>query len=280
MPSVIPATQAGRLKRSRSRPAMIPTTPACQPSPATSSTARPASICASPSRRAASSTEASTPWRWRFTASSASAMSRASPGSSPSRRRTPRSACPSRPEALMRGPSAKPSAMAPGAPRTCATSSNAASPGRSRRAMTRRPWVTNARLSPVSGMTSHTVASATRSSSSSRSGSARSANQPERRSARTSATMPRKQTPAAQDPPRPDRSSLRLGLTVASTGGGGPSAVWWSNTTTSATPRIAASASCAEVPQSAQMTRLAPRPVSARRAGAFGPYPSRNRSGT
>ena len=96
-------------------------------------------------------------------------------------------------------------------------------PGRARRAITRRPCTTRARFSPVSGITSQTVASATRSSSSFRSGSARPANHPARRSTRSVATAARKATAAAHTPPSPLAQSARLGFTVASTGGGGPS---------------------------------------------------------
>ena len=51
-----------------------------------------------------------------------------------------------------------------------ATSASATSPGRSRRAMTFSPCRTSARLTPISGATSATVASATRSSIAIRSG--------------------------------------------------------------------------------------------------------------
>ncbi len=99
-------------------------------------------------------------------------------------------------------------------------------PGRDRRAMIFRPWQTSARFTPVNGITSHTVANATRSSSPSKSGSGRAANQPRRRNARTVATPAMNATAAAHSIESPEASSSRLGLTVASTGGGGPSALW------------------------------------------------------
>ena len=161
--------------------------------------------------------------------------------------------------------------MAEGESFAWATSSSAARPGRSRRAITFSPCATSARLTPSSGITSHTVANATRSSSALRSGSGRAANQPVRRSVRTVATAARNATPAAQRPCRPEASSSRFGLTVASTGGGGPSVLWWSSTSTSAWPATAASASAAAVPQSTQTIKLAPWRTRASSAGAFGP---------
>ena len=95
-----------------------------------------------------------------------------------SSRRRPSSASLIRPAALMRGPRPKPQVIAVGRSRAAAASSRAAMPGRARRAITRSPWLTRARLSPRSGITSHTVASATRSSSSRRSGSGRVAKKP------------------------------------------------------------------------------------------------------
>ena len=80
--------------------------------------------------------------------SSVAASARASTGSSQSSRRRPSPASSIRPAALMRGPSAKPSVCESGTPRAPATSSRAARPARSRRASTRRPWTTKARLRP------------------------------------------------------------------------------------------------------------------------------------
>ena len=97
-------------------------------------------------------------------------------------------------------------------------------PGRARRAITRSPWVTRARFSPVSGITSHTVASATMSRIASRSGSRRAAKKPVRRSSRSVPTAVRNAIAAAHSVPRPEPQSSRFGLTVANTDGGGPSA--------------------------------------------------------
>ena len=77
------------------------------------------------------------------------------------------------------------------------------------------PCATSARLTPVSGTTSHTVPSATRSSHCSRSGSGRSAYQPASRSARLTATASRKATPTAASAPCGLVSSSRFGLTTA-----------------------------------------------------------------
>ena len=49
-PSAIPATQAGRLKRSLIRPATMPTTPGCHAGPLTTSVACPLAACASAAR--------------------------------------------------------------------------------------------------------------------------------------------------------------------------------------------------------------------------------------
>ena len=156
------------------RPATMPTTPACQPSPCDQrrGAARPR-----PGRRLGRGPRPSCRPRppggrgwccragWR--------CARASTGSSVRRRRRPRLESLMRPAALMRGPRAKPQVMAPWDVAAAAASSRAAMPGRARRAMTRRPWATRARLRPCSGMTSQTVARATRSSRSRRSGSGR-----------------------------------------------------------------------------------------------------------
>ncbi len=258
----------------------MPTTPGCQPSPCTISTARPVSAWVCAAAWAASITDASSTWRCWLTWSSRIARARASTGSSLSSRRRPRSASSMRPAALMRGPSAHPSVVAVGISLASEISSRAAMPGRWRLAITFSPCVTRARLTPVSGITSQTVASATRSSSSRRSGSGRVVNQPARRRVRSVAMAARNATPAAHSPRSPEVSSSRLGFTVASTAGGGPSALWWSSTSTSARPASTASVSPAAVPQSTHTTSVAPLPARASRAGALGPYPSRIRSGT
>ncbi len=176
-----------------------------------------------------------------------------------------------RPPALIRGPSAKPSVWPDGASRTPATSISAARPGRWRAASAFRPWRTSARFGPVSGTTSHTVASATRSSSGLRSGSALAAKRPRRRSSRCIATQARKATPAAQSCLSPDAQSGRFGFTAATTRGGATSALWWSRITTSARPRAASSASWAAMPQSTQTISVCPAAASRAIAGALGP---------
>ena len=88
-------------------------------------------------------------------------------------RRTPRSDLPTRPPALIRGPSAKPRSRHSGARLRRAASARAARPMLRRPAITLSPWVTKARLRPRSWATSATVPSATRSSSSISFGSAR-----------------------------------------------------------------------------------------------------------
>ena len=240
----------------------MPTTPGCQAAPLTSSTARPAAICAAAAGMAASSTPASTVCRWRFTASSRSAISRACSGSSQSSRRRPRSASLMRPPALMRGPSAKPQVMAVGLSRVAATSSSAAMPGRSRAPISFRPCTTSARFRPVSGITSQTVASATRSSRTADRVRRGWRKNRARRSARSGAMAAMKATPAAHRLRKPLVSSRRFGLTVASTGGGGPSALWWSSTITSARPCSRGQRPAAAVPQSTQTTSVAPRSAS------------------
>ena len=84
---------------------------------------------------------------------------------------TPRSARPMRPPALMRGPSRKPRCQGSGGPASRATSISAVRPTLSRRRSASSPLATKARLRPLSGTTSATVPSATRSSEPSRSGS-------------------------------------------------------------------------------------------------------------
>ena len=69
-----------------------------------------------------------------------------------------------RPPALMRGPSRKPRCQHSGGPVSRAASISAVRPTCSRRRIAIRPFETKARLSPLSGTTSATVPSATRSS--------------------------------------------------------------------------------------------------------------------
>ena len=192
-PPAKPITTAGRPKASLSRAATMPTTPGCQPS-AAAQTSGPSAPRARTCASAAARTPASMSRRSAFSRSSRSARAAASCGSSVASSRAPRSAAPIRPPALTRGPSAKPSDQALGAPLTPATAASAARPGRAPPAITASPWRTSARLSPTSGATSATVASATRSSMASRSGPA----SPRRRSSRLTATSIRNTTPAAQ----------------------------------------------------------------------------------
>ena len=96
-----------------------------------------------------------------FSRSSSAAILAASDTSPSSSSRTPRSARPIRPPALMRGPSMKPRCHASGGPLSRDTSISAVCPTWSRRRIAIRPFATKARLSRVSGATSATVPSAT-----------------------------------------------------------------------------------------------------------------------
>ena len=87
---------------------------------------------------------------------------RSDPPPATDRRRA--SARPMRPPALMRGPSRKPRCQGSGGPPSRATSMSAVSPILSRRRSASSPLATKARLRPLSGTTSATVPSATRSS--------------------------------------------------------------------------------------------------------------------
>ena len=118
----------------------------------------------------------------------------------------------------MRGPSRKPSVCAVGASFACATSSSAAMPARSRRAITFSPCATSARLRPVSGITSQTVASATRSSRASGRARAGCANKPRRRSSRSVADGGEEgHARRAEHAAGPLSQSSRLGFTAART---------------------------------------------------------------
>ena len=220
-------TIAGRPSLSFSRPATMPITPGCQPSPATTATAR--SGWASAIASALSQTEASIARRSSLRRSSSAAIARASSGSSVVSSRTPRSDLPTLPPALMRGPSAKPRSVAVGARESREASIRAASPTLRRPAMILRPCVTNARLRPLSWATSATVPSATRSSSSIRRGSGLDSKKPSKRSLRSNAAPSRKQTPTAARWPwaaASSASSSRLGLTKACATGSAL-AHWW-----------------------------------------------------
>ncbi len=226
MPPSSATTMAGRPIRSLMRLATIPMTPGCQPAPEMIATARlpcPASLASASSRTACSiSRRSSLNWL------SSMAIARASASSSVVSSRTPRSARPTRPPALMRGPSAKPRSVAVGSRVRRAASIRAARPTLRRAAITFSPCVTKARLSPLSWATSATVPSATMSSRSSRRGSARLANQPRARNVRISAAPSRKATPTAARWPwaAPSPSSSRLGLTIACATGSDVAHLW------------------------------------------------------
>ena len=195
----------------------MPITPGCQPSPMTVITGAPSSALACAS--ASSQTCASIARRSSFSRSSSAAMPRASSGSLVVSSRTPRSDLPTRPPALIRGPSAKPRSRHDGAFTSRAASASAASPTFCRPAMILSPWVTKARLSPCSLATSATVPSATRSSRSSSLRLGPSApNTPRLRSSRTTATPSRNAMPTAARWPcaaPSSSSSSRLGLITA-----------------------------------------------------------------
>ena len=133
--------KAGRPKRSFSRAATRPTTPGCQPSDAVTTTAPFSSSpsAASASASACAKVACSIAWRSRLRRSSSAAICFASLGSSVISSRTPRSARPMRPPALMRGPSRKPRCHGSGGPESRATSISAVSPGCSRRRIAIKP---------------------------------------------------------------------------------------------------------------------------------------------
>ena len=95
-------TTHGRRQRSTSREATIPTTPGCQPSPATTIAAWWA--WAAPAASAANRIRVSASWRSRFRKSSSFATSLARAGSSVRRSSSAASARCMRPAALIRGP--------------------------------------------------------------------------------------------------------------------------------------------------------------------------------
>ena len=202
-------------------------------------------------------------------------MTAASAGSSVVSRRTPRSARPTRPPALMRGPSAKPRSEQPTGLVSPAASASAASPGLPRPRKTFSPCATKARFSPLSCATSATVPSATRSSSGSSEGSSRLANQPRARRVRIRAAASRKHTPTAARWPCPapsSHSSSRLGFTSAWATGSRLAHLWWSTTTTASPAAAAASsASNACAPQSTVTHSVAPSTAIRSSAGPDGP---------
>ena len=177
---------------------------------------------------AASSIDASTSCRCRFTASSWSASARASTGSSQSSRRRPRSASLIRPAALMRGPRPKPQVdgtrpvprlrhvqqrgdAGPGAPRhhlQPLADQRAVQPGQRHHVADRRQrhQVEQLRADRAPARRREKAAPPQR------------AHDARRRS--------RNATAAAHRSRRPEPQSSRFGFTVAAIGGGGPSALW------------------------------------------------------
>ena len=213
-------TIAGRPKRSLILPATIRITPWCQPALITVITGAPSSFAACSS--ACSVTSISIARRSSLSRSSSAAISRASSGSVEVSRRTPRSDLPTRPPALIRGPSAKPRSRQLGGFTSRAAPASAVRPMFCRAAMIRRPWVTKARLRLFSRATLATVPSATRSSRSRIFASARTSNTPRPRSSRRSATPSRKAIPTAARCPCAAPSTLssrRFGLIIANATG-------------------------------------------------------------
>ena len=160
--------KAGRPYRSFSRAATRPTTPGCQPSAAVTTTAPFSSM---PSAAIASASACATRRQLDRLAlavepvelgGDARGLGSDRPRAAGRRRASAR---PMRPPALMRGPSRKPRCHGSGGPPSRATSISAVRPTCSRRRIASRPLATKARLSPLSGTTSATVPSATRSSS-------------------------------------------------------------------------------------------------------------------
>ena len=101
-------TTTGRHTRSARRDATIPITPACQPSPAmTTARSRAGSYSRTSASSASSVVRSSTSRRSRLFVSRVSASRSASSWSSVSRRRSASIGSPTRPAALMRGPSWK-----------------------------------------------------------------------------------------------------------------------------------------------------------------------------
>ncbi len=159
-------TTAGRRHFSTRREATIPTTPGCQPAPATTSAAWLA--WGAHAASAANRMRVSASWRSRLRKSSSRAISSARSPDSVSSSSSAASARPMRPAALMRGPSRKPSDCSDSSPgSTAAIAISERSPGLSVRARARSPSRTIRLFSPRSGTRSHTVASAARSRSSS-----------------------------------------------------------------------------------------------------------------
>ena len=159
-------TNAGRAKRSTSLAATMPTTPACQPSPATTSAGRRVlrlGLLRAPRRARAPARRGARGWRPRTPA----ARSRGVRRSSASSRSSASCASPRRPGALSRGASR--SADVGGALHAVVEAGDARTarpaPGRGARAQRAAgPWCTRMRFSSVSGARSAMVPTATRSS--------------------------------------------------------------------------------------------------------------------
>ena len=171
MPPSKPATKAGLPKRSFSRPATMPTTPGCQPSPDTRMNG--ALACVAASAMASSRICFSIAWRSRLCRSSCSGefaglLAVARGQQIDAQRRAPDAAAgiDARPEdkaqMIGRERRLRPRRRRPAPPGRAATAATAAP----------RPKRTKARLTPISGTTSQIVASPTRSRYSRRSGSA------------------------------------------------------------------------------------------------------------
>ena len=197
----------------------MPTTPGCQPSPADQQQRSVGARAPRPSASAAASPGARVSRRSWF---SCIEPQRRWPATGPGRRSSSSCGRRGRSADAAAGIDPRPEHEAEmlGARRVLAGRAarrSAASPGWPRRAITLRPCATSARLRPVSGTTSQTVPSATRSSQVSRSGSGRGrAKKPRARSARLSATTSRKATPTAARSTRRAHGRSRFGLTTAS----------------------------------------------------------------
>ena len=165
-------TTHGRRQRSTSRDATIPTTPGCQPSPAT--TIAPSCACGAQAASAANRMRVSASRRSRLRRSSSRATSPARAASSVRSSSRAASARCMRPAALMRGPRRNPSECSESSPgATAPTSIRARRPGLRVRPSATTPSRTMRRFSPRSGTRSQTVASAASSMSSSASAGSR-----------------------------------------------------------------------------------------------------------
>ncbi len=245
-------TTAGRLKRSTSLEATMPTTPACQSSPATTSAA--ACSCGAQSASASCRMRCSA-WRrsW-LSPSSSRAICLARSESSVSISSRAASARCRRPAALIRGPSRKPADWASTPPGSrSATAISARSPALRVAATAAIPWRAIRRFSSRSGTMSHTVARPARSKSSSALAGSRPA-------AAYSAAESLSTTPAAHSSPAGPSmpSGPRAGCTTGQSGSSGPGR-WWSVTSTSRpSSRARATSATAVTPQSTVISSAVP----------------------